>query len=779
MHVHGWGGYHYRIIGTDPHGEVTYEGGWQNNRQLGMHPEFRMVENVFEELDAPGEWFHDANTNTLYVLPEPGIDLRTAVVEAVRLRHLVEFQGTATDPVRYVTLQGFVFRHAARTFMDTKEPLLRSDWTIYRGGAVLLNGTDHVQIEDCEFDQPGGNAIFVNKYNRRALIHSCHIHDAGASGVCLVGDPTAVRDPLFEYGQNHDLALIDRTPGPKTPDYPADCVIEDCLIHGIGRVERQSAGVQISMASRVTVRNTSIYDCSRAGINIGDGCWGGHLIEGCDVFDTVLETSDHGSFNSWGRDRYWNSRHREVSEPEVKQDPALPFLDVVEPVIIRNSRWRCDHGWDIDLDDGSSNYQIYNNLLLQGGLKFREGYGRKAWNNVLVNCGFHPHVWFSESASEFRQNIVMAAHAPIGMPEGWGVNVDRNLFSSAAFLRPPESDVHSLSGDPQFLDPAQGDFRVREDSPARKIGFQNFPMDRFGVQKPALKAQARTPVIPRVIEPTTGAERESAEQREYWLGARLHSLSGGEFSAFGVSQQDLGVQLTDVPLDSPAAKAGLRTNDVVQRINGTRVHDTQGLFAAWIVAGPDALKIGLVRNQQATEVTLANVPFVLTEAASTADAFKRLILPPAVPSLITASPAPSNNPITVLTDGTLAADYGPVFANGVRNGIYKLDLGSDKLISSITSWSHNQNGNRVRQRFTLYGSSAATDPGWNTQDAALFVALGTIDTASITAAEFVASSLRAADGQQLGRFRWILWETNPVTELDENTAWQEFQVVTE
>jgi hypothetical protein len=209
------------------------------------------------------------------------------------------------------------------------------------------------------------------------------------------------------------------------------------------------------------------------------------------------------------------------------------------------------------------------------------------------------------------------------------------------------------------------------------------------------------------------------------------------------------------------------------------VRDTQGLFAAWIVAGPDSLKIGLVRNQQAAEMTLANVPFVLTEVAHTAGAFKRLILPKAVPSIITASPAPSNNPLTVLTDGTLAADYGPVFTNGVRNGIYKLDLGSDKLISSITSWSHNQNGNRVRQRFTLYGSSAATDPGWNTQDAARFVALGTIDTASITAAEFVASSLRAVDGQQLGRFRWILWETTPVTELNENTAWQEFQVVTE
>jgi len=49
----------------------------------------------------------------------------------------------------------------------------------------------------------------------------------------------------------------------------------------------------------------SIYDTSRAGINIGDGTRGGHLIERVDVFDTVLEPHDHGSFNARGRDRYW------------------------------------------------------------------------------------------------------------------------------------------------------------------------------------------------------------------------------------------------------------------------------------------------------------------------------------------------------------------------------------------------------------------------------------------------------------------------------------------
>ena len=216
MHRAGWGGYHYLITGKGDDGEVTYEGGWQNNRRMGMHKDHRMVENIFEELDVPGEWFHNAKTSTLYYKPEPDADLSKVKVEVVRLRHLVEFQGSEKAPVKFITLQGFAVRHAARTFMDCKEQLLRSDWAIYRGGAFMLTGTEDVSILDCEFDQVGGNAVFVNNYNRRVLVKGCHIHDTGASGVCFVGDSDAVRNPLFEYGQKNDLATID--PHSRTED---------------------------------------------------------------------------------------------------------------------------------------------------------------------------------------------------------------------------------------------------------------------------------------------------------------------------------------------------------------------------------------------------------------------------------------------------------------------------------------------------------------------------------------------------------------------------------
>jgi hypothetical protein len=425
MHSAHWGGYHYRITGKNDKGEVVYEGGWQNNRQMGMHKTHRFVENVLEELDAPGEWFHDAKASTLYHLPAPGVDIKAAAVEVVRLRHLIELRGAQAKPVRFLTLQGFVFRHAARTFMDTKEPLLRSDWTIYRGGAIVLRGAEDCAILDCELDQLGGNGVFCSGYNRRVAVRGCHIHGAGASGVCFVGEPASVRNPLFEYNQRQEYAAIDKTPGPKTDDYPGDCVVDDCLIRSVGVVEKQATGVQVSMAKGITIRHCSIYDVGRAGINFSEGTFGGHVIEFCDVFDTVKETGDHGSFNSWGRDRFWGLKS---APPE--ELPRLALLDT-EKTVIRNSRWRCDHGWDVDLDDGSSNFEIVNNLFLRGGLKLREGFHRTVRNNIAVNNSLHPHVWYANCGDVVTGNIWMGAYKPAVMHKGrWGKEVDRNLFTS-------------------------------------------------------------------------------------------------------------------------------------------------------------------------------------------------------------------------------------------------------------------------------------------------------------------------------------------------------------
>jgi hypothetical protein len=605
MHRHHWGGYHYRITGKSSAGQILYEGGWQNNRQLGMHPEHRYVENIREELDAPGEWFHDALANTLYFFPPIGLDLNQAIFEVVRLRHLIELQGQPDNPIRFVTVQGFTFQHTARTFMDTREPLLRSDWTIYRGGAVLFRGTEDCTLADATFDQVGGNAIFVDHYNRRVTIRGCLIQDAGGNGVAFVGDPGAVRNPLFEYNQRQRLADIDLTPGPLTNHYPADSLVEDCLITRIGRVEKQAAAVQISMARRITVRHCSIYEVPRAGINISEGTWGGHLIEGCDVFDTVLETGDHGSFNSWGRDRYWGLEGIDLDMITLSEHRNLPLLDAVETTIIRHNRWRCDHGWDIDLDDGSSNYEIRDNLCLNGGIKLREGFHRLVENNIMVNNSFHPHVWYGNSQDTFRCNIVFNRYQPIQVNPPWGLECDRNLFHQPDQLDPAPAwqlqqqsgrDLHSLVADARFLDPATGDYRVEENSPALALGFKNFAMDQFGVRSPALRAIAKSPVLPAA--PTPSFDELHPTGRLHWQGATFRDLVGEEYSALGVARESGGVLVVEVKPDSPAARVGLQVNDLLQGANGESVTDLADWRAA-IDNLPEnvAVQLEIIRNQ--------------------------------------------------------------------------------------------------------------------------------------------------------------------------------------
>ena len=793
MHASEWGGFHYLITGKKPDGTLAYEGGWQNNRPAPMHGRYRFVENIFEELDAPGEWFLDGKAGVLYYYPPRGVDLAAATIEGVRLKHLVELRGSAQAPVRFITFKGLQFRHTARTFMENKEPLLRSDWTTYRGGAIFCTGSEDCSLEDCFLDQVGGNAIFVNNYNRRLTVRGCHIAGAGANGVAFVGDRAAARVPQNWNDRSQSFQSLDRTPGPKTENYPADCLVDDCLIYQSGRVEKQTAPVQIELSQGITVRHCSLYDVPRAGINIGDGCWGGHVIEHCDIFDTVQETGDHGSFNSWGRDRFWGLSGLDLNDDKTwEAESDLPRLDAVKTVVIHDNRWRCDHGWDIDLDDGSTNYHIYNNLCLHGGLKNREGFYRVVENNIIVDSGFHPHVWYKHSQDIFRRNIVWSeGYLPAGgMPSTpWGNEMDRNLVHrpgaaprpAARMASQSRRDAHSIVADAMFVDPAAGDYRVKDGSPALGLGFVNFPMDQFGVQKPELKAIARVPQLPGPAEFSATHNAPVAAPQYAWQ-ARVRDIAGlGDRSAYGLPSEH-GVLIEKVPADSPAAKAGLRSDDVILGCNSKPVRTIDDLRRIQSDAAGAKLSLSLFRKQQTLSLDLGDYAYAVVECRATPD-FQTVRLAPAGERLsakIAAGPETKNEPLSALADGKVVKGYGPVFGNGVRSGRYKLDLGAAKSIVEVRTFSFNQNGNRGRQRFILYGSNAASDPGWNTDDERAFIPIFDLDSRP-AGADFVATSIRQSNGKPLGNYRWLVWAVRPISDAagGENTAFQEIQVIGE
>jgi hypothetical protein len=558
-----WGSIQIPIEGKAHDGTLRLGGAIGINRTVVSSDSERFVENILEELDAVDEWYFDRNSHWLYFKPPQGTSPARAGFVAGRLETLIELRGSAAARIHDVTVSGLEFRETEATFLKTTEPLLRSDWMFYRGGAILSENAQRIVIRNNRFDELGGSAIVVSGYNRNVAIRGNEIYDIGASGIAFVGRPGAVRSPLFEYQQSQPMERIDRAPGPQSDAYPADSIAEDNLIHAIGAIEKQSAGVEISMAARITVRHNSIYHVPRAGINIGDGTWGGHVIVDNDVFDTVLETGDHGSFNSWGRDRYWSADREEMNR-RVAADPSFVALDAIASTVIRHNRMRCDHGWDVDLDDGSSNYLIEDNLLLAGGIKLREGFNRIVRNNIIVNNTLHPHVWFANSGDVFEQNVVMTGYQPILMNH-WGKSIDFNLFPTADALehaRGRGTDAHSTAGSVRFIDPQEANFAVPADSPALSIGFRNFSMDDFGVVSPLLKARAQRPMMPA---PFVDKESGLEAPREL-LGMTIKSIETlGEQSATGLPSVQ-GVLVLAVAQDSPADRAAIRSGDVILRI---------------------------------------------------------------------------------------------------------------------------------------------------------------------------------------------------------------------
>ena len=97
---------------------------------------------------------------------------------------------------------------------------------------------------------------------------------------------------------------------------------------------------------------------------------------------------------------------------------------------------------------------------------------------------------------------------------------------------------------------------------------------------------------------------EGSDQRvEHWLGAEVKSVTTpGEVSATGLGRAE-GVFVVRVPPDSEAARAGLRSNDVILRINSTAVADWEEFDAAWrAAAGNGPVPLAIWREQKECKV---------------------------------------------------------------------------------------------------------------------------------------------------------------------------------
>ena len=602
LHRGRWGGQSYKITGLKSNGDPQLQWVGDNNRGSGMHKEYRMVENIFEELDAPGEWFYDKTEGKLYFYPPAGMNLATATIEAASLEELIRVVGTSDEKVKHLTFSNFTFTGTRRTlFTRMYEPLLRSDWCVARAGTVFMENAEHVTVSNSIFNLIGGNGIFISGYNRNHLITNNEFLENGATCVNIVGLPSAVRYPSF--WDSHKFDIQDKTPGPLTEDYPKDITVSYNHMENMGRFEKQTCGVNLSMSESITVSHNTVHGSPRAGLNVCDGTWGGHLFEYNDVFDCVRETSDHGPWNSWGRDRFYTLFKYQHSGAYGTEKKPFAFLDAWKTTIIRNNRIHYDEptSYGIDLDDGSSNYEIYNNLLLNTQIKLREGFKRKVYNNIMINKQAEFHVWYDKCGDTFIKNIVVNSSAyntkylKSSRAQAMEATLDYNVFyngegdvtvgdrgwANAGW------DVHSVIANPMFVNPKTLDYRVKPGSPALALGFVNFPMDQFG------KPGAPQPCPIDFVEETL-AQSDS----EPLMGGSVASVSDMSIQSVLGSPDMSGIYFESVSENSYAADQGFKKFDAIRSVNGTPITTKQSFWKIYNSLEPGAtVSITLLRNQ--------------------------------------------------------------------------------------------------------------------------------------------------------------------------------------
>ena len=416
--------------------------------------DFRL-ENVFEALTEPGEWYLDRPTGKLYYIPMPGEDPSTAEFVAPRLETLLRIDGAAN-----LRFEGLTFAHSEWREPDGFADSNQASHEV--PGALILHRADTCVFRGCRVLHNNSYAVEIDRNTIEAALEHCELRDMGAGGVRIW------------HGCRRN-------------------VVSDCDIGDGGHVYPAGVGVLIGRSTGNRIEHNHIHDLYYTGISAGWN-WGyaesdgyGNLIEWNHIHDIGKGLlSDMGGIYLLGH----------------AGGTRLRFNHIHDIVCRRYG------GWCAYTDEGSSDVLIESNLCYRANKDaFHQHYGR---NNVVRNniLAYGGESVLAYSAQEehlgvtFESNILLSHDMPIlrqAGPERWTprqTRFQRNLYWCEAgapeFSRPTSSsgdqwadwrrdhDPDGVLADPLFVDPQRGDFRLRPDSPALAMGFVPFNISQCG-----------------------------------------------------------------------------------------------------------------------------------------------------------------------------------------------------------------------------------------------------------------------------------------------------------
>lgn len=369
----------YRQIWTNPRAGVASvhetEGkvvvtmdqpGFDNARNKGMTSIDKpwYVENAYELLDEPGEWYLDRTgavgdgPYTLYYKPTDWQDLARDEVVVPVLEQLVTVEAASTAaPASFIEFEGITFAYTTWlrpssefSLPDAQNNVMRENFvqrktsagdfeSIIDGAALRLRHAKDITIRRCRFLHLGGMGVsFATAGAQGNHIEGNTFSDISATGL-QIGDYVSWSVPGSPNEANTaDPRLV-----------ASGNRIENNFFNRCGVEYRSSCAIGLAFPRDTVIAHNEIYNVPYSGLHLGWG-WdrvprtvmGGNRIESNRIQNTMLEMADGACIYTLG-----------PSDPD--HAPT-----VVRGNYVRQTRW----GHGLYFDESSSYYDVRENLVL-------------------------------------------------------------------------------------------------------------------------------------------------------------------------------------------------------------------------------------------------------------------------------------------------------------------------------------------------------------------------------------------------------------------------------
>jgi hypothetical protein len=267
-----------RILRTDGSGRTVNLVGPQT---LGNGEIPGYVDNAYELLSQPGQWYLDGSARTIYYIPRPGQDMARADAEAPVLQTLIDGAGTATAPVHNLVFQGIQFSYATWLQPSTPEGFseIQANYTITGPGGYATQGLcQFVAGGTCPYGdwtpEPGNIDL---SYDQDVQFLGDDFTHLGAAGLRL-GDGSqgdTVRGSVFTDISGNGLELggvDDPEPAAAVQDTTGNQVLDDHF-YALPVEYHGGVAVDVGYAEHTLIAHNQIDNTAYTAISLGWGGW--------------------------------------------------------------------------------------------------------------------------------------------------------------------------------------------------------------------------------------------------------------------------------------------------------------------------------------------------------------------------------------------------------------------------------------------------------------------------------------------------------------------------